>query len=149
MHIHHQSCVPSNSHEQALSQKEMEKTALSEQVVGLQQEVASAGMELERTKREALCKQEQDKVGGKKRKKRMNLRKKSKCRFSLALVQMFPSLQNTVVDLQSELCNLRTQFEESLNSHEDAKRQLSEQVREFSQQRERAQQEVRRRGAAF
>lgn len=28
----------------------------------LQQEVASAGMELEHTKREALCKQEQDKV---------------------------------------------------------------------------------------
>lgn len=67
----------------------------------------------------------------------------------LALVQIFPSLQNTVVDLQSELCNLRTKFEESLNSHEDAKRRLSEQVREFSQQRERAQQEVRRRGAAF
>lgn len=48
--------------EQALSQKEMEKTALSEQVAELQQEVASASMELEHTKREALCKQEQDKV---------------------------------------------------------------------------------------
>lgn len=60
---------------------------------------------------------------------------------------MFPSLQNAMADLQCELCSLRTQFEESLNSHEDAKRRLSEQVREFSQQRERAQQEVRRGGA--
>lgn len=125
---------------QALSQKEMEKTALSEQVAELQQEVASASMELERTKREALCKLEQDKV---------NQERNVSALFSLGLAQMFPSLQNTAVDLQSELCNLRTQFEESLNSHEDAKRRLSEQVREFSQQRERAQQEVRRRGAAF
>lgn len=62
---------------------------------------------------------------------------------------MFPSLQNAMVDLQSELCNLRTQFEESLNSHEDAKRRLNEQVREFSQQRERAQEEVRRRECSF
>lgn len=40
----------------------MEKMTLSEQIVKLQQEVASANMELERTKREALFKQEQDKV---------------------------------------------------------------------------------------
>lgn len=52
-----------------------------------------------------------------------------------------------MVNLQSELCNLRTKFEESLNSHEDAKRRLSVQVREFSQQREHAQQEVRNKGA--
>lgn len=56
---------------------------------------------------------------------------------------MSPSLQNAMADLQRELCSLRAQFEESLDSHEDAKRRLSEQVREFSQQRERAQQEVR------
>lgn len=58
--------------------------ALSERVAELQQDVASAGMELERTKREALCKQEQDKV--EKKKFNNELRKKSKCRFSLALV---------------------------------------------------------------
>lgn len=64
--------------------------------------------------------------------------------------KFFPPLQNAMADLQCELCSLRTQFEGSLNSHEDAKRRLSEQVREFSQQRERAQQEVRRgRGAVF
>lgn len=40
----------------------MEKTALSEQLAKLQQEVASASMALERTKREAHFKQEQDKV---------------------------------------------------------------------------------------
>lgn len=59
-----------NSDEQALSEKELEKTALSEQVATLQQEVASAGMELERSKREALCKQEQDKVKKKRRKEK-------------------------------------------------------------------------------
>lgn len=140
-------CAPSNSHAQALSQKEMEKTALGEQVAALQQEVASAGMELERAKREALCREEQNKV--EKIHSSINeLRKKMKYSSSLGLVQMFPSLQNGVVDLQSELCKLRTQLEESLNSHEDATRRLSEQVGEFSQQRERAQQEVRRRAAA-
>ena len=45
--------------------------------------------------------------------------------------------------LQSELKDLRTQFEESLNSHENGKRSLTEQVRELNQQSEHAQQEVR------
>ena len=45
--------------------------------------------------------------------------------------------------LQSELQDLRTQFEESLNSRENAERSLTEQVRELNQQREHAQQEVR------
>lgn len=48
--------------DQALSQKELEKTSLSEQLAALQQELHSAAMELERTKRESLSKQEQDKV---------------------------------------------------------------------------------------
>lgn len=48
-----------------------------------------------------------------------------------------------MTDLQHELQTLRTHFEESLNSHEDSKKSLSEQVREFSQQKEEAQQEVR------
>lgn len=52
-------------------------------------------------------------------------------------------LQNTMDDLQRELQTLRSRFEESLNSHEDSKKSLSEQVREFGQQREEAQQEVR------
>lgn len=47
----------------------MEKTALSEQMAKLQQEVASAGMDLERTKRDALFKQEQDKVKKKEKKR--------------------------------------------------------------------------------
>ncbi len=45
--------------------------------------------------------------------------------------------------LRSELQDLRTQFEESLNSHENTKKSLTEQVRELNQQREHAQQEVR------
>lgn len=49
-----------------------------------------------------------------------------------------------MTDLQSELQNLRAQFEESLNSHEITKKSLSEQVREFNQQSERTKQEVRR-----
>lgn len=64
------SIVPSTSSDphlvcfcdQALSQKELEKTSLSEQLAALQQELHSAAMELERTKRESLSKQEQDKV---------------------------------------------------------------------------------------
>lgn len=51
--------------------------------------------------------------------------------------------QNAMAVLQSELHDLRTQFEESLNSHENVKRSLTEQVRELNQQREHAQQEVR------
>lgn len=51
-----------------------------------------------------------------------------------------------MADLQRELQTLRTRFEESLNSHEDSKKSLSEQVREFGQQKEEAQQEVRGKG---
>lgn len=51
--------------------------------------------------------------------------------------------QNAMAALQSELQDLRTQFEESLNSHENTKKSLTEQVRELNQQREHAQQEVR------
>ncbi|XP_068447240.1 rootletin isoform X3 [Clinocottus analis] len=43
--------------------------------------------------------------------------------------------------LQSELQDLKTQFEESLNSHENTKKSLIEQVRELNQQREHTQQE--------
>lgn len=48
--------------DQALSQKEAEKAAVMERVAALQQDLATAGMELERTQREALSRQEQDKV---------------------------------------------------------------------------------------
>lgn len=108
-----------------------------EQLAAQQQDLATAGMELERMQREALSKQEQDKV--------------TRGKVILALVAFLASLhimcsmfQNAMADLQSELQNLRTQFEESLNSHESAKKSLTEQVREFNQQREHAQQEVRR-----
>lgn len=47
---------------QALSQKEAEKAALTEKLTVLQQDLAIADMELERTKREAHSKHEQDKV---------------------------------------------------------------------------------------
>ncbi|XP_034736357.1 rootletin [Etheostoma cragini] len=50
--------------------------------------------------------------------------------------------KNAKAVLQSELQDLQTQFEESLNSHEDAKKSLMEQVRELNQQREHAQQEL-------
>lgn len=66
--------------DQALSQKELEKTSLSEQLAALQQELHSAAMELERTKRESLSKQEQDKVKKK---------QKTKTRFIHAFTQ-FP-----------------------------------------------------------
>ena len=45
--------------------------------------------------------------------------------------------------LQSEMQDLRTQFEESLNSHENTKKSLTEHVRELNQQSKDAQQEVR------
>lgn len=48
--------------DQALSQKEAEKAALTEKLAALQQDLATAGMETERMQREALSKQEQDKV---------------------------------------------------------------------------------------
>lgn len=51
--------------------------------------------------------------------------------------------QNAMAVLQSELQNLRIQFEESLNSHENAKKSLTEQVRELNQHREHSQLEVR------
>ena len=47
---------------QALSQKEAEKAALIEKLANLQQDLATADMELEHTKREAHSKHEQDKV---------------------------------------------------------------------------------------
>lgn len=47
---------------QALSQKEAEKVALMEQLAAQKQDLATAGMERERIQREALSKQEQDKV---------------------------------------------------------------------------------------
>ncbi|KAM8874513.1 uncharacterized protein crocc2 isoform 2-T2 [Spinachia spinachia] len=50
--------------------------------------------------------------------------------------------RNATAVLQSELQNLQSQFEESLNSHEDTKKSLIEQVRELNQQREHTQQEL-------
>lgn len=50
--------------------------------------------------------------------------------------------QNQMAVLRSELRELQLHFEESLNSHESAKKSLTEQVRELNQQREHAQQEV-------
>lgn len=47
-----------------------------------------------------------------------------------------------MAELQSELQNLRTQLEESLDSHEEAQRSLAEQVGELKHQRQRTQQEV-------
>nr|XP_054604928.1 rootletin [Nothobranchius furzeri] len=47
--------------QQVLSQKETEKAALSEEIASLQQDLATAGMEMERVQREAFSKQEQDK----------------------------------------------------------------------------------------
>lgn len=44
--------------------------------------------------------------------------------------------------LQTELQDLRNQFEESLNFHENVKKSLTEQVRECNQQRDHTQQEV-------
>lgn len=120
--------------DQALSQKEAEKAALTEKLAALQQDLATAGMELECMQREALSKQEQDKV------------KYGRITCSLHITQLICGtfmFQNAKAILQSELQDLRTQFEESLNSHGDAKKSLTEQVIELNQQREHAQQEVR------
>lgn len=67
--------------DQALSQKELEKTSLSEQLAALQQELHSAAMELEQTKRESLSKQEQDKV--KKNKNKTIIRASTHCFLTL------------------------------------------------------------------
>lgn len=48
-----------------------------------------------------------------------------------------------MADVQSELQHFRSQFEESLNTHENTNKSLTEQVRELNQQREHAEQEVR------
>lgn len=45
-----------------MSQKETEKAAITEKLVALQQDLAIADMKLEHMQREALSKQEQDKV---------------------------------------------------------------------------------------
>lgn len=47
---------------QALSQKEAEKTALTERLTALQHDLVTKDMELECMQRDALSKQEQDKV---------------------------------------------------------------------------------------
>lgn len=48
---------------QALSLKESEKTALSEKLMGTQHSLAAISLEMERQKREAQSRQEQDRVG--------------------------------------------------------------------------------------
>lgn len=48
---------------QALSQKEGEKAALTERLAGLQQDLETARLEMERGRRDALSLHEQDKVG--------------------------------------------------------------------------------------
>lgn len=48
--------------DQAMSQKEAEKAAVTEKLVALQQDLATADMKLEHMQREALSKQEQNKV---------------------------------------------------------------------------------------
>lgn len=60
--------------------------------------------------------------------------------LALYIINVF---QNALADVQSELQRLRSHFEESLNSHENTKKSLTEQVRESIQQREHAEQEVR------
>lgn len=51
--------------------------------------------------------------------------------------------QNAMALLRSELHDLRTRFDDSLSSHENTSKSLTEQIRELNQQREQAQQEVR------
>lgn len=121
--------------EQALSQKEVEKAALMEKVAALQQDLAAEGMELECMQREAMSKQEQDKV------------KYGRVKMVLVIFLFFfftynSLFQHAMAVCQTELQDLRNQFEESLNSHEDVKKSLTEQVRELNQQRDHTQQEV-------
>lgn len=130
--------------EQALSQKEAEKAALTEKIAALQQDLATAGMELERMQREALSKHEQDKVNY----GRVTLAPVTFLVLYMTYITQLTDFctsmfQDAMAVLQSELHDLRTQFEESLNSHENVKKSLTEQVRELNQQREHAQQEVR------
>lgn len=65
------------------------------------------------------------------------------CAFNAANSFCHCMFQNTMAVLQSELQDLRNQFEESLNSHQSTKNSLTAQVRELDQQREHAQQEVK------
>lgn len=48
---------------QALSLKESEKTALSEKLMGTRHSLATISLEMERQKRDAQSRQEQDRVG--------------------------------------------------------------------------------------
>lgn len=48
---------------QALSLKESEKTALSEKLMGTQHSLTTISLEMERQKRDAQSRQEQDRVG--------------------------------------------------------------------------------------
>lgn len=48
---------------QALSLKESEKTALSEKLMGTRHSLAAVSLEMERQKRDAQSRQEQDRVG--------------------------------------------------------------------------------------
>lgn len=106
-----------------------------EKVAALQQDLAAEGMELECMQREAMSKQEQDKV------------KYGRVKMVLVIFLFFfftynSLFQHAMAVCQTELQDLRNQFEESLNSHEDVKKSLTEQVRELNQQRDHTQQEV-------
>lgn len=103
--------------------------------------MATAHSELEHTKRESLSKHEQDKV------KHNRVLRASVGHFvSNASCYFFPCpsvFQNVIAALRYELKELRTEFEESLNSHENTKKSFAEQVRELNKQREHAEKEVR------
>lgn len=122
---------------QALFQKEVEKAALSEEIATLRQDLATAGMEMERKQREALSKQEQDKV-----KMFQGWTDGSTvfgCKVTDLCLRLF---QNAILVLRSELQGLQHQFEESLKSYQSSKNSLMEEVRELTRQREQDKREV-------
>lgn len=125
---------------QALFQKEVEKAALTEEIATLRQDLAAAGMELEHAQREALSKQEQDKV-------KMSQGCTDSSTISGCTITQLTDLslnlfQNAMLVLQSELRGLQHRFEESLDSYQSDKNSLMEQVRDLSRRREQEKQEV-------
>lgn len=122
---------------------EAERAALTERMESLQKDVTRADLEIEHIRRDAVSKQEQDKVPtwllsleqfwlfyG------FFLNTDTKC------LCVFLCLQSSITALQLQLQDLQTQLERSLDSHQQAHKSFTEQVKELNEEKEHAQQEV-------
>ncbi|XP_032382850.1 rootletin [Etheostoma spectabile] len=126
------------------SQKELQQ--VQEELVRLQQDFNQSLLQAESEKQQALSQKEAEKAALTEKLAALQ-QDLATAGMELECVQREALSKqeqdkNAKAVLQSELQDLQTQFEESLNSHEHAKKSLIEQVRELNQQREHAQQEL-------